>query len=370
MSIPGGISCPNGELALRVNALAPDPRTRIVVNCAGRTRSIVGAQTLIDLGIPNPVCALENGTQGWFLAGLQLDHGASRRCEDAPAAADLDALRRRVRALAERRGVGYVGADEVAGWLADRSRTTYLLDVRTPEEFADHPVPGVAHAPGGQLVQATDQWIGTRGARVVLIDAEEVRAPVTAQWLRQLGHAAHVLAGGTSAAAALAAGSRSSVRDGLPESPAPIAASELGERLRDDSLRLVDLRPSMSYRQEHIDGAVWSIRPRIAAAIADPAQPIVLVADRPATAALAALDLAEAGVRQVRLLAGGHEAARAAGLPMAASPGTPADADSIDFLFFTAARHDGDAEAARQYLTWEMGLIAQLDAQERASFRI
>jgi rhodanese-related sulfurtransferase len=78
-NIPGGICCPNGELALRIGEIAPDPNTTIVVNCAGRTRSILGAQTLIDFGVPNPVYALENGTQGWFLAGMQPEKGADRR---------------------------------------------------------------------------------------------------------------------------------------------------------------------------------------------------------------------------------------------------------------------------------------------------
>ena len=42
--------------------------------------------------------------------------------------------------------------------------------------------------------------------------------------------------------------------------------------------------------------------------------------------------------------------------------------ECIDFLFFTARRHDNDPEAARQYLTWETGLLAQLDEQERGVF--
>jgi rhodanese-related sulfurtransferase len=369
MSIPGGVSCPNGELALRIGELVPSARTKIVVNCAGRTRSIIGAQTLIDLGLPNPVYALENGTQGWFLAGLELDRGAGRRYgAAAPAAADLAAMRARVRALAQARGVAFVSAQEVAGWLADPSRTTYLLDVRTPEEFAAGAVPGFVHAPGGQLVQATDQWIGTRGARVVLADAEEVRAPATAQWLRQLGHEACVLAGGVATAAPLAG--RRSPAAAMPSGPVAIAPAELAPRLGDGSTHLIDLRPSMSYRREHIAGAVWSIRPRIAAAVAgaavDSGRTIVLIADEPGVAGLAALDLAEAGARDVRLLAGGHAAARAAGLRMAATPDTPGDADCIDFLFFTHDRHDGNADAARQYLAWELGLLAQLDADERA----
>ena len=88
MNIPGGICCPNGELALRIGEIAPDPKTKIVVNCAGRTRSIIGAQTLIDFGVPNPVVALENGTQGWTLAGLTLENGAGRRHGDGVGAAD------------------------------------------------------------------------------------------------------------------------------------------------------------------------------------------------------------------------------------------------------------------------------------------
>jgi len=364
MSIPGGVSCPNGELALRVDALVPDAKTKIVVNCAGRTRSIVGAQTLIDFGVPNPVYALENGTQGWFLAGLQLDHGASRRHETA-SCPDLEGLRARACALAAARGVRFVRAEEVEGWLADASRTTYLFDVRTPEELA-RSTSGLVHAPGGQLVQATDQWIGTRGARVVLVDDEGVRAPVTAQWLRQLGHEAYVLEGGMAAAVQLA-GLRDAAAPRLPD-PAPIASHELAERLHSGRVRLIDLRSSMSYRKEHIDGAVWSIRPRIAAAVADPAMTVALIADEPGVAALVGLDLAEAGVREVRLLVGGHEAARAAGLPVAATPGTPVDADCIDFLFFTHGRHEGNAEAARQYLAWETALVDQLDAQERGSF--
>ena len=96
----------------------------------------------------------------------------------------------------------------------------------------------------------------------------------------------------------------------------------------------------------------------------------MLVADEPAVAALAALDLAEAGAKDIRLLAGGYEAWRDAGLPVEASPDRPADADCIDFLFFTHGRHDGNAEAARQYLAWETGLLAQLDDQERGVFRL
>jgi rhodanese-related sulfurtransferase len=368
MNIPGGICCPNGELVLRISDIAPDPRTKIVVNCAGRTRSIIGAQTLIDFGIANPVHALENGTQGWFLAGLALETGASRRYARTIRTAGSGELQTRARRLASARGVAFVAPAEANGWLSDPLRTTYLLDVRTPEEFAAEGVPGFAHAPGGQLIQATDQWVGVRGARLVLLDSEQVRAPVVAAWLRQLGHEAHVLAGGAAAAAGFAWQRQTRVPP-LPE-PRAIAPREAADALRNGKAQMIDLRSSMTYRQGHIPQAVWSIRPRIAAAVADRMKTVVLVADEPGVAALAAVDLADAGCTDIRLVEGGQQGWGAAGLPSAPTPASPADGDCIDFLFFTHARHDGNADAARQYLAWEVGLIDQLDEQERGAFRI
>jgi rhodanese-related sulfurtransferase len=147
MSIPGGICCPNGELVPRIREIAPDPGTKIVVNCAGRTRSIIGAQTLIDFGIPNPVFALENGTQGWFLAGFELERSADRRYPDAVGDACLAALQTRARSFAAACGASFVVPRTAHPWLSDPARTTYLFDVRTAEEFAEGGLPGFVHAP-------------------------------------------------------------------------------------------------------------------------------------------------------------------------------------------------------------------------------
>ncbi|HEY6256795.1 MAG TPA: rhodanese-like domain-containing protein [Xanthobacteraceae bacterium] len=366
MSIPGGICCPNGELVLRIRDIAPDPKTKIVVNCAGRTRSIIGAQTLREFGIPNPVLALENGTQGWFLAGLELAHDAHRRHGQGPA--DTAELAARARQFALARGVAYVAPATALAWLTDAARTTYLLDVRTAEEHAAQAVPGFAHAPGGQLIQATDQWVAVKGARLVLADAEMVRASVVAGWLRQLGHDACVLDGGITAAATLT-WPHPIAPLALPDLP-PITAPELAQALDSAAVQVLDLRPAMAFRQGHIAQARWSIRPSIAAALDRGTRTIVLIADEADIAALAALDIGEAGGTNIRRLAGEPAAWREAGLRIVATPDQPADTDCIDFLFFVHTRHAGDAQAARQYLAWETGLLDQLDAQERGAFRL
>lgn len=257
-------------------------------------------------------------------------------------------------------------ASDAEAWLRDASRTTYLCDVRTSEEFRAGSIPGAVHAPGGQLIQATDQWVGVRNARIVLIDGGEmVRAPVVASWLAQLGCDVHVLEGGV----------KSGLR-GTPAIPpplpelAPISASELKKSLHAAACTVFDLGPSMSFRKAHVPGSRWSSRMRIAADAQGARTPVVLVSEHADVARLASIELLQTGVRDVRLLAGGLKAWTDAGLPVESSPQTPPDADCIDYLFFVHDRHAGNREAMRQYLAWETGLMAQLDEQDKASFRV
>lgn len=192
MSIPGGRSVPGAELVLRAPVAAPDPDTTIIVNCAGRTRSLIGAQSLINAGLPNRVFALRNGTIGWTLAGQQLEQG---RQESVEIGGDLDEARRRAREVAYRAGVRRIDAAGLAALEAETHRTLYRFDVRQPDAYAAGHRPGFRNAPGGQLVQETDHFAPVRGARIVLTDDLGARADMTASWLAQLGWDVLVLEG-------------------------------------------------------------------------------------------------------------------------------------------------------------------------------
>jgi rhodanese-related sulfurtransferase len=365
-NIPGGICCPNGELPLRIKEIVPDPETTIIVNCAGRTRSILGAQTLIDMGVPNPVYALENGTQGWFLEGLDREEGADRSYPDAPKSdAELEALRAKAKARADATGVRSTTVDQAATWLADTGRTTYLFDVRTHEEFAANGVVGSRHAPGGQLVQATDQWVGVRGARIIVMDDDMIRAPMVANWLHQLGHDVVVLEGGIEAARGM------SVPALAPFVPAELQAMSPADfKAQAGVVQLIDLRTAMTYRAGHIDGARWSIRPRLDRLELETGSSVVLIANDSNTAALAAQRLGELGHTDIRQLSGDAKTWQAAGLNIVATSSDPPDTECIDFLFHTHQRNDGDRTAAEAYIAWEIGLVDQLDEQEKASFQL
>lgn len=371
MNIPGAICCPNGELAYRVRDLVPDSTTPIVINCAGRTRSIIGAQSLINFGIPNPVYALENGTQGWYLNDFTLEHGGTARYPDNASPRGLDAARDAAKALATRFAVPHIAASQAGAWLADASRTTFLCDVRTVEEFAAQSLPGAQHTPGGQLMQATDQYVGVRRARLVLFDAEGVRAAVVASWLRQMGHDAVVLDGGLQAG--LDAGIRA-MQGPVHETTAlpAVTVAQLAAGIAAQSMFVLDLRGSMEYRAGHIAGSRWSTRARLAQDLRgvphDTALVVVGGAGGDDPAELAVADLHTLGYLDVRRLQGGFPAWRDACHAIANGAETLPDARCIDYLFFVHDRHDGNKAAARQYLAWETGLIAQLDAQELATF--
>src|SRR5712691_3872485 len=191
--VPGAITCPGAELVLRFADLVTDPDALVVVSCAGRTRGIIGAQSLLTAGVPNRVASLEGGTQAWRLAGLDLETGMTTELRPVSPAA-IAAAQRRAAAVAARFGVRSIDRATLSAWQSEAERrTTYLLDVRTPDEFAAGHLPGSLSAPGGQLVQAIDRWVGTRGARLVLIDDTGTRAIMTAHWLQQMGWDATVL---------------------------------------------------------------------------------------------------------------------------------------------------------------------------------
>lgn len=371
MSIPTGISVPGGELAYRIADIAPDPKTLVVVNCAGRTRSIMGAESLRRAGIPNQVVALRNGTMGWELAGLRCDRGRPERfVPGTPKTAAL-ALQRAT-AFADQSGVGVIGPLDLAQFEGDASRTLYLLDVRDPAEFRAGHRPGSRNAPGGQLVQATDTWIGVRNARIVLVDDTGTRARMSAAWLRQMGHRdVFVLAGGL---AALGTGGQPV--PAVPElaAPAPtidviglVALLDSG-----DDTAVVDLARSIDFRDGHIPGALWGVRSRLAelAPQLTAARHVVLTSPDGVLARLAVAEVQGLTKADVQVLGGGTDAWHAFGRPLVKDRTAPADEACIDFYLRPYDRNSGIEAAMHAYLSWEIDLVHEIDRDGTVHFGV
>ena len=177
--IPGAVLCEGGELVYRVLPLV-DQDTEIVVHCGGRTRSIIGAQTLIDAGCRH-VYALENGTMAWQFEGLELEYGneSSLPPPDGSALAPIRAMAMQM--------ANHWYLDRMRSIPLQTTRTRYLIDVRSRDEYEDGHIAGSLHVPGGHLLQHIDRYLLVRNATVVLIDADRVRATTVAMWLRRMG---------------------------------------------------------------------------------------------------------------------------------------------------------------------------------------
>ena len=364
MSIPTAVSLPGGEAVLRIRELAPDPTTPIIVNCAGRTRSIIGTQSLINAGVPNPVVALRNGTIGWTLAGQELEHGAVLTGAPVVAPEHLRAARSGARDVADRAGVRRIGPDAVAS-LVDPTRTTYFLDVRTEEEYVRGHLPGFRHVPGGQLVQETDHVAPVRGARLVLADDDGVRASMTGSWLAQMGWETYVVDPG---------GDLTEHGHPAPHRPRPPSVDEvtpdvLAGWIDHGDAVVVDVGPGRGFARGHVPGAWFAIRAQLEPALAGlPAGRLVLTSPDDELARWAASDVQAAG-RDVVVLAGGTDAWSSAGHDL--------DTGLDRLLTPVTDRYrrpyegvDNHHDAMQAYLDWELGLIAQLDRDATHFFHV
>lgn len=370
-SLPNGINCPGAELVHRAFGLLEDrPETTIVINCAGRTRGIIGAQSLINAGIRNPVVTLKDGTAGWYLNGGKLREGATD-VAPPPTLAGLQRAAAAAEAVARRHGVQEIDEARLEAFSQDADRTLFMLDVRTPEEYAAGHRAGSRCAPGGQVVQSTEHYVGVRGARLVLVDDNGIRARMTASWLVQLGwKEVYVLRDGLRQTAGLVHGPEAETLLAPPPAADAISVADAYRHWREGSATFIDVDNSLKYRREHVPGAWFMIRSRLDAQ-ATPLQesgPVIVLSADGGFAAWAADDLRALTSRPVRVLDGGTRAWKRLGYPMA--QGLERMAAATDDVWYGPYDFDDLRQSMNDYLSWEVGLVEQLAREDRVPFAI
>ncbi len=356
MSIPTGISVPGAELALRVRDLAPNPDTMVIVNCAGRTRSIIGTQSLVNAGIPNKVAALRNGTIGWTLEGLSLDTGQQRRHGETSEKALAEA-RPSADRLARKTGVNIIDRRALEKFISEQdTRTLYLFDVRSPEEYARTHPKNFRSAPGGQLVQAIDEWVGVRGARIVLYDDDGVRAQMSASWLVQMGWDTCVLRPGE-----LENNESGIPAPERPPLPAGMKTTSVAELAGEKFSTVADLARSNIYRTSHIPGAHFLLASRFREDLAKlPGSGAITLTSPDGELALRSVAFArEATTRPVHALEGGTGGWEKAGRKLERDKHSWIS-PQIDLYKRPYEGTDNAREAMQAYIDWEHQLVAQM----------
>ena len=327
--IPGGRSVPGGELALRITDITADldPDTTVIVNCAGRTRSIIGTRVLQRMGREN-VFGLKDGTSGWVLAGYELESGADRVDLPQPSAEGLAEAEAYAERLAEEDGVRYLDIPGLQEMMErSKSETVYLVDVRTTAEYTEGHIPGFRWFPGGQAVQRSDEVAVVRNTPIIFACDDKVRATLTASWYRQLGHEeVYAVAGGVGAWAAAGL----DVETGAPSEPVlgmdeakgqaqEVSAQELEQaRASSANSAVIFVDTSADFAMGHVPGARWVSRGwlelQIGGLVPDKSTPVTVTCRDGQNSVYAAATLKSLGYGDVTVLSGGMNAWRGAGL--------------------------------------------------------
>ena len=388
LSIAGARNHPGTELALRRydgqgedsdHDHDHDHDHLWAINCFSRTRGIIGTTTLRHLGLTDKAVFVEDGVMAWGLRGAPVVQNA--RPEDTGDALPLaapEALRGLADALVARHGLPRIGTEGLARLQADSTRTLYLFDVRPPEAQAGPAVPGLRHVAGGQVFMHFENLVGTRGARVVLVDdAHGLRAAITAFWLTQLNQAeVYVLDGALPDAPAQAPASAASVPTAAEQGG--IDAAALRALRAAGTVDLVDVGPSLEYERQHLPDAFFLLPSRLAQAdalLAATGRTVVFSSPDGATARLAARDALQrvphGGGAQVAWLQGGTQAWQAGGGPVESGVRHDRLLTPFDDDWGSVMRVFGPARDAAwaDYLAWERGLSARVAQDASVRFR-
>jgi rhodanese-related sulfurtransferase len=360
--IPGGVNVPGGDLILWAESLRRKPETTVVVNCAGRTRSIIGTATLLRLGLNN-VRALRNGTMGWVLTGLELESPASKVAPTAP-----DESRRHAREIAlriaEEERISRISARDLIDSLA-KNEFTYFIDVRSESEYQDGHPSGSLNVPGGQAVQRTDDFVAVKNGRIVFVSNQSARAVMAAYWYRQMGFRnVKVLEGGLEAWR----GNGGPMESGAPQNePLGFAAAKKLARaltpadasslLQRSSINILHVGSSADFAAAHLPGSKWISRGwlelKLPSLLDDRTRPILLSCADARNSTLAAPALLETGYKEVFVLDGGVQAWTRTGDPIEKGLESCL-VEPNDVVLSPSIK--GDKEAMRRYLEWEIKL--------------
>jgi rhodanese-related sulfurtransferase len=362
--IPGAVNVPGGDLILWAEALRRKPDATVVVNCAGRTRSIIGTAALLRLGLNN-VRALKNGTMGWVLTGLELESTPARVAPSAPDESREQAREIALR-IAEEEGLSWVSARELLDHLPrNEVGVTYLIDVRSESEYEDGHIAGSLNIPGGQAVQRADDFVAVKNGRIIFVSNQSARAVMAAYWYRQMGFRdVKVLQGGFEAwresGGAVESGWSQTEPLGFEtakKSARVLAPGEVNSLLQRSTASVLHVGSSADFAAVHLPCSKWISRGwlelKLPSLWTDKAQPMVLACRNGQGSILAARTLAEMGYKEVFVLDRGVQTWARAGYP------TERGIESClvepnDVVLSPSVK--GDKEAMRRYLEWEIKL--------------
>ena len=320
-TLPGSRHCPTGRLgALKTQ------QTHLRVHCAGRTRGIIAAQTLVDLDFPATIQCISGGTQGWEIAGgtRQFNH-PTEQVDLIPSSEENS----RAQVLIKKYHLPIFTATEEVAWL-NESRDFRLLTVC--EDQLD--TPSISPT---TLIQSTDQYLGTHHIPVIVEGPHALDVSVTVLWLRRMGWDARIRE--TNATAS--------------QTTHEISAQQSAFVKIEDHCTVIDTRPSRSFSRSRVQNSSWVPRSLFRELL--PTVTYVVICETDATKRQTAILLAWLGIEQATCI-GWQEVSP----DLIDHSHIQHRTHPVDQPLFFPNRHHGNLEDAKGYLHWEHSLLPTL----------
>ena len=361
MNIPTGVCCPNMEIPLRIQNEIND-KTEIIINCAGRTRSIIGAQNLINFGIKNKVKALENGTQGWTLSGYKLETNKTETLNLDKIVSQKRKYQNSAVKIINKYNLKKINLKTLNSFLEEKTKNTFIFNVTANQNFAENKI-NLKHAPGGQLIQATESFIGVLNSKIVLIDdGELLRASLTASWLKQMGFDVYIFDDDINYLKNFFYQKKKFI---IPKSKV-IENKDLINFLK---LNLLDIRTSHEFKKTHIKRSKWINRANLRFHNFNRKKDFLIIYNDLSKAELIYKDITsryktliyfykfDQNFKLLNELCTKKEAFMKKEV-------------CIDFVYHTYKRHLGNRSHSLAYLNWEKDLLNHMDEEEKNRFKV
>ena len=181
-TLPSSVNLPNSLLLANMEQLGHNA-DMVLLHCAGRTRSIIGAHTIKAAGYRGDFGIFRGGTQAWEIDGFTREHGANRTIGENIESAESVANFLKQWQIPSTQ----IQPTEISAFIETKS-DHLMFDVS--DDTANGVLVGenIIKVSGTNLVQQTDRSIARYHLPILLIDnASGSRAAFAAYWLSRMG---------------------------------------------------------------------------------------------------------------------------------------------------------------------------------------
>ena len=181
-TLPNSINLPNSLLLANMERLG-NHADLVLLHCAGRTRSIIGAHTIKAAGYSGDFGIFRGGTQAWELDGFAREHGANRTMAENIESTEF------VANFLNRCHIpsAHIQPTGIAAFVETNS-DHLIFDVSDDAANGILVAANIIKISGTNLVQQTDRSIARYHLPILLFDCRSgSRAAFAAYWLSRMG---------------------------------------------------------------------------------------------------------------------------------------------------------------------------------------